>query len=32
MSIPLYPALTDEDVQDVICAVKKVVAYYRKKV
>ena len=30
MSIPLYPALTNEDVQDVICAVKKVVAYYRK--
>lgn len=30
MSIPLYPKLTDEDVEDVICAVKKVVEYYRK--
>lgn len=30
MSIPLYYSLTDEDVQDVIHAVKKVVAYYRK--
>ncbi len=30
MSIPLYYSLTDQDVQDVICAVKKVVAYYRK--
>lgn len=30
MSIPLYYSLTDEDVQDVIRAVKKVVAYYRK--
>ena len=30
MSIPLYYSLTDRDVQDVICAVKKVVAYYRK--
>ena len=30
MSIPLYPSLTDEEVQDVIHAVKKVVAYYRK--
>lgn len=29
MSIPLYPSLTDKDVQDVIRAVKKVVAYYR---
>ncbi len=28
MSIPLYPMLTDEDVMDVIKAVKKVVAYY----
>jgi dTDP-4-amino-4,6-dideoxygalactose transaminase len=24
MSIPLYPAMTDEDVEDVIKAVKKV--------
>lgn len=30
MSIPLYYSLTDEDVKDVIKAVKKVVAYYRK--
>lgn len=30
MSIPLYYSLTDEDVQDVIRAVKKVVDYYRK--
>ena len=30
MSIPLYPGLTDEDVQDVIHAVKKIVAHYRK--
>ncbi len=30
MSIPLYYSLTDEDVQDVICAVKKVVEYYRR--
>ena len=30
MSIPLYPMMTDEDVEDVITAVKKVVAAYRK--
>lgn len=30
MSIPLYYAMTDEDVEDVIQAVKKVVAYYRR--
>lgn len=30
MSIPLYYSLTDEDVEDVICAVKKLVEYYRK--
>ena len=30
MSIPLYPKLTDEDVQDVIAAVKKLVNYYKK--
>ena len=29
LSIPLYPAMTDEDVNSVIEAVKKVVAYYR---
>lgn len=31
MSIPLYPRMTDQDVADVIHAVKKVVAYYKKK-
>lgn len=30
MSIPLYPMLTDNDVADVIVAVKKIVDYYRK--
>ena len=30
MSIPLYPLLTDENVDDVIAAVKKIVAWYRK--
>ena len=30
MSIPLYPAMTDKDVDDVIEAVKKIVDYYRK--
>ncbi len=30
MSIPLYPKLSDKDVDDVICAVKKVIEYYRK--
>lgn len=30
ISIPLYPKMTDEDVRDVITAVKKVVAAYRK--
>lgn len=28
MSIPLYPAMTDQDVEDVIRAVRKVVEYY----
>jgi len=31
MSIPLYYSLTDDDVEDVVCAVKKVVYYYRKQ-
>ncbi|MCM1185930.1 MAG: UDP-4-amino-4,6-dideoxy-N-acetyl-beta-L-altrosamine transaminase [Lachnoclostridium sp.] len=31
MSIPLYPSLTEEEAQDVISAVKKVVQYYRKE-
>lgn len=30
MSIPLYPGMTDRDVEDVIQAVKKVVKYYKK--
>lgn len=30
MSIPLFPKMTDQDVDDVICAVKKVVENYRK--
>ena len=30
MSLPLYYAMTDEDVEDVIKAVKKVVENYRK--
>ncbi len=32
MSIPLYPAMTDRDVEDTVRAVKKVAAYYRKSV
>ena len=30
MSIPLYPKMTDQDVEDVIHAVKKVIANYRR--
>ena len=30
MSIPLYFSMTDQDVEDVIAAVKKVVEYYKK--
>lgn len=30
MSIPLYPKMSNQDVEDVIHAVKKVIAYYRK--
>ncbi len=30
LSIPLYPRMTDEDVEDVIHAVKKVISNYRK--
>lgn len=30
MSIPLYPKMTDDDVQDVIKSVKKVAAYYQR--
>ena len=31
MSIPLYPKMSDQDVEDVIHAVKKVVAFYSKR-
>jgi dTDP-4-amino-4,6-dideoxygalactose transaminase len=31
MSIPLYYSLTDDDVEDVIEAVRRIVSYYRKK-
>lgn len=31
MSIPLYPKMTDQDVDDVIHAVKKVIEYYKKR-
>ncbi len=30
LSLPLYYSLTDQDVEDVICAVKKIAEYYRK--
>lgn len=30
MSLPLYYSLTDEDVEDVIHAVRKIIAYYRR--
>jgi len=30
MSIPFYPAMTDEDVNDTVRAVKKICAYYEK--
>ena len=30
LSIPLYPKMTDKDINDVVHAVKKVVEYYRK--
>jgi dTDP-4-amino-4,6-dideoxygalactose transaminase len=30
MSIPLYPRMSDQDVEDVIHAVKKVVTNYRR--
>lgn len=30
MSIPLYPKMTDEDVEDVVAAVKKVIYNYKK--
>lgn len=31
MSIPLYPKMTDQDVEDVIAAVKKIVENYKKE-
>ena len=30
MSLPIYYSLTDQDVDDVIAAVRKIVEYYRK--
>lgn len=30
MSLPLYPKMTQQDVEDVICGVKKIVEYYKK--
>ena len=30
MSLPLYYGMTDQDAEDVIAAVKKLVDYYRK--
>ena len=30
ISIPLYPKMTDDDVEDVINAVKKIVDYYKR--
>lgn len=30
MSLPLYPKMLDQDVEDVICAVKKIVENYKK--
>ena len=30
LSIPLFPGMEDQDVDDVICAVKKIVTCYRK--
>ena len=29
ISLPLYPKMTDEDVRDVISAVKKIINYYK---
>ena len=29
VSIPLYPKMTDQDVKDVIDAVKKIIVHYR---
>lgn len=29
VTIPLFPAMSDQDVQDVVCAVNKVITYYR---
>lgn len=31
ISLPLFPAMTEEDIQDVIQAVKQTIAYYSKK-
>jgi dTDP-4-amino-4,6-dideoxygalactose transaminase len=32
VSLPIYPGMTDEDVEDVICAVEQIVGTHRKKV
>ncbi|MCR5618755.1 MAG: UDP-4-amino-4,6-dideoxy-N-acetyl-beta-L-altrosamine transaminase [Lachnospiraceae bacterium] len=32
MSIPLYPKMTDKDVEDTVAAVKKLAAYYSKEI
>ena len=31
ISIPLFPRMTDDDVEDVIAAVKKLISFYKKK-
>ncbi len=31
MSIPLYPGMTDQDVEDVIHSVAKITGYYRRQ-
>jgi dTDP-4-amino-4,6-dideoxygalactose transaminase len=30
VSLPLYPKMTDKDVQEVIAAVKKIISYYKR--
>ena len=32
LSLPLYPSMSEEDLQDVVAAVKKVIRYFRKAV
>ena len=31
ISLPLYPKMTEQDVKDVISAIKKIIVAYRKK-